>query len=857
MTTETIAPSISPEESIDLSNCEREPIHQLGRIQPAGFLIAISSDWVIARVSENAPKFLNKTIETLLGASLQKVIGPEAVHVIRNRLTILRGDDMIERAFGVHLNSSGPLFDIAIHLVGEEVIIEFEPSEDEGAISPGSLIRSMIVRLQATESFDKFTREAARQVRALSGFDRVMIYKFDAEASGKVIAEAAASGMTPFLGLQFPASDIPKQARALYKRNWLRLIADINDPGVAIVPVLNPEGLPLDLSMSTLRAVSPIHLEYLRNMGVQASMSISILCQGKLWGLIACHHLVPRQVSFERRSAAELFAQMFSLLIENRERDEEVEYEREARSLHNQLMSSMASEASVFDNLSDFTERVRELIPCDGIGLWIDEEITLKGITPTREEFLGIVRFLHSSVASQIYSTVQLGKHYRPAQDYVQRCAGVLAIPISRMPRDYLVFFRHEAKQTVTWGGDPTKPVEVGPNGIRLTPRKSFEAWQETVHGKSLPWTDAELRAAESLRVTLLEVILRLSDNAQKDRDRAAQKQELLIAELNHRVRNILSLIRGLVSQGRTGTDTVDDFAAVLGGRVQALARAHDQITKQHWGPGSLALLIQTEAGAFLGERVDRVRITGTDVALKPQAFSTLALVIHELMTNAVKYGALCDHHGVVEIGWDFDSTDRLAIEWREIGGPAVQAPTRRGFGSTIIERSIPHELKGEADVEYRLAGLHARLVIPSEYIAAAAPFLGSGGREATDRSIGSIEGLVLLVEDSIIIALDVEEILLGMGATRVDTAGSSKEALRLIAAEKPTVALLDVNLGNETSFAVADKLKELGVPFVFATGYGAEASFPKEHSTVPVVKKPYSSGAILAALLGVLPAKE
>jgi len=847
---------MSPEETVDLSNCEREPIHQLGRIQPAGFLIAISSDWVIGRVSQNAPQFLGASIEKLLGTSLQNVIGAEAVHAIRNRLAILRGESMVERAFRIRLGADGPPFDIAVHLVDADVIIEFEPSEAEGAISPGSLIKSMIVRLQAAESFYKFTREAARQVRALTGFDRVMIYKFDADASGKVIAEATSAGMTPFLGLQFPASDIPKQARALYERNWLRLIADVNEPGVAIIPAFNPEGLPLDLSMSTLRAVSPIHLEYLRNMGVQASMSISILRQGKLWGLIACHHMKPRQLGFERRSAAELFAQMFSLLIENRERGEEAEYDLEASSLHNQLMSAMASEASVFDNLSNLTDRVGELIPCDGIGLWIDEGVTLKGVAPTREEFLGIVRFLNSSAASQIYSTGQLCKHHQPAEDYQQRCAGILAIPISRMPRDYLVFFRREAKQTVTWGGDPTKPVQVGPNGIRLTPRKSFEAWQETVHGKSVPWSDAQLRAAESLRVTLLEVILRLSDSAQKDRDRASEKQELLIAELNHRVRNILSLIRGLVSQGRTGTDSVDDFAAVLGGRVQALARAHDQITKQHWGPGSLATLINTETNAYLGEKLDRVRVTGPDVALQPQAFSTLALVIHELMTNATKYGALCDDNGIVEISWKCDATGRLAIKWDETGGPPVQAPTRRGFGSTIIERSIPHELKGEADVKYRLAGLLVRLVIPSDFIVAAVSTAELPAREDAANTMVGIDGVILLVEDSIIIALDAEEMLLNMGADRVDTAGSSKEALRLIEADIPTMAILDINLGNETSFAVARRLKELDVPFVFATGYGSDASFPEEHRAVPVVKKPYSRESILAALADVLPAK-
>lgn len=839
--------------SADLTNCDREPIHQLGRIQPAGFLIAISSDWVIARASANAAEFLTLPIDAIVGKALQSVIGGEAVQIIRHRLTILRDETLIERAFGVRLQRGGVLFDIAVHLVAAEVVIEFEPSEAEGGISPGSLIRSMIVRLQSAKTFDIFTSEAARQVRALTGFDRVMIYRFDGDASGKVIAEASAAGMTPFLGLHFPASDIPKQARALYERNWLRLIADVSEPGVAIIPELNPAGLPLDLSMSTLRAVSPIHLEYLRNMGVKASMSISILRHGKLWGLIACHHNTPHQVGFERRTAAELFGQMFSLLLESRERDEEVTYERETRSLHNQLMSALAADASVFENMSDLAERMAELIPCDGIGIWVEQDITLTGITPTQEEFLGIVRFLNSTLASQVYATNQLRRHHLPAEDFVERCAGILTIPISRMPRDYLVFFRRESKQTVTWGGDPSKPVEVGPNGIRLTPRKSFEAWQETVHGRSAAWSEAELRAAESLRVTLLEVILRLADGAQKDRARADEKHELLISELNHRVRNILGLIRGLVTQGRTGVDTVADFADVLGGRVAALSRAHDQITKHQWGPGSLRTLIATEAAPYVGQGAARVRATGPDVALKPQAFSTLALVIHEMMTNAAKYGALSDSNGTVDIKWSFDAAGRLSLDWNELGGPVVQAPTRRGFGTTIIERSIPHELQGEAKVEFRLAGISAQFVVPLEYVVAEDPAALRTDSVAEVKPVNGISGVVLSVEDSMIIALDAECMLLELGASRVDTASSTKEALRLIETVAPAMAVLDINLGNETSFVIALRLQELGVPFVFATGYGENSRLPDEFGEIAIVQKPYSPALLLTGLSAAL----
>jgi len=559
-----------------------------------------------------------------------------------------------------------------------------------------------------------------------------------------------------FLGLHYPASDIPKQARALYERNWLRIIADTAATGVPVVPQLSPEGEVLDLSMSTLRPVSPIHMEYLCKMGVAASMSVSILRRGKLWGLFACHHLTPRCIGYERRTTAELFGQTFSLLLEGRERELEIEYKTRARRRPNQLMAAMAADASTFENVSRLVDATTDLIPCDGVGIWVEEQATLKGTTPTREEFLGLTRFLNRTAASSVFATNEIGKTYEPARDFTERAAGLLAIPVSRTPRDYIVFFRREVARSVSWAGNPEKPVTVGPNGVRLTPRKSFDAWREIVRGKAHPWAPAELHVADSLRTTLLEVILHLTDIAQTERRGAAERQELLIAELNHRVRNILGLIRGLVSQSRGGATTVEDFASVLGGRVQALARAHDQITRDQWGPASLRVLIEAEAAAYAGEGLGHppggtgvVMDASPDVLLQPEAFTTLVLVLHELMTNSAKYGALYNGRGQVHIHWERDASGRLVILWTERGGPPVQAPTRRGFGTTIIERSIPHDLKGEATVEYLLAGVRARLVIPASFVVSG---VAAGHHHSTSpagqppRMPARLDGTVLLV---------------------------------------------------------------------------------------------------------------
>ena len=265
-------------------------------------------------------------------------------------------------------------------------MIEAEPSLSEPDLNVTGLVRSMLSRLQQTENFGSFTREAARQVRMLSGFDRVMVYQFSHDASGVVIAESLQAGMPPLLGLHYPASDIPKQARALYERSWLRLIADVK--GV-VHPVLSQPSLdaPLDMSLCQLRTVSPIHIEYLRNMGVAASMSISILRGGKLWGLVACHHRTPRYLSFERRTALELFGQVFSLMLESRERETEVELETRGRIMQNTLMTAIASEDEALDNLENFCGDFTSLLKCDGVGIWLNGQCQLYGKTPTREEF--------------------------------------------------------------------------------------------------------------------------------------------------------------------------------------------------------------------------------------------------------------------------------------------------------------------------------------------------------------------------------------------------------------------------------------------------------------------------------------
>ncbi len=834
---------------VDLSNCDREPIHIPGSVQEFGFLLALQSDFTICMASENVGAFLGRDPSDILQRPVGEVLSRAAESAILDRVDYLAGAEATQRMFGIPLQEGGKPFDLSIHFSGTYLVIEAEPSVAETQVNSGELVRLMLGRVRKTKGIMDLAQEAARQVTILTGFDRVMVYRFHPDGSGEVIAEVAKSGLESFLGLHYPASDIPQQARTLYQRNWLRIIADIRSTPVPIDATSTHSAGLLDLSMSTLRSVSPVHIEYLQNMGVDASMSISILRDGKLWGLFACHHYSPRYISFERRTAAELFGQMFSWILESREREESIGYENRAHQIQERLIEAAASHEHSRRAIVDFIDDYRKMIECDGIGIWSDGAITLSGDTPTEGEVKDLVGFINRTSPGRIVASAEIAKVYAAGESFRDRAAGFLAIPISRTPRDCLIFFRREILRSVNWAGAPEKVYASGPLGPRLTPRKSFELWQQVVHGQSKPWSNADLRIAEGLRITLLEVILQLADLAARERKGAQERQELMIAELNHRVRNILGLVRGLVAQSKESAGSVDEFAKLLGGRVQALARAHDQITSLNWAPVALRALVDSEAGAYLGSRAGRIRMNGPDVALDPKAFSTLALVVHEMMTNSAKYGALADSTGQVEIVWTIDRNDSLVIDWKESGGPPVQPPSRRGFGTTIIERSIPFDLKGDAELRFDLLGVQARFVIPPNYVELMTMSGMTTRMEAHDPELPRISGEALIVEDNLIIAMNAEVILLELGARHVETAASVKQALSAIDRAVPGFALLDLNLGPENSIPVGMRLKELGVPFIFATGYGERAPIPETLAAAPVIQKPYTNEVVQAAL--------
>lgn len=837
---------------VDLTNCDREPIHIPGSIQPHGCLLAcdaVASQ--VLRHSANAGAMLDFEGDPN-GQTLGALVGDAAAHDIRNALARTPEGARSSLLFGQKL-SNGRRYDIAVHRFKGNAILEFEPAEEEVA-QPLELARAMLGRISAIDTPERLIRDTARLVQGMLGYDRVMIYQFGPDGAGKVMAEAKRADLESFFGQYFPASDIPQQARALYLKNTIRIISDANFERIPVNPVLDASGEPLDLSFAHLRSVSPIHCEYLRNMGVGASMSISIIVDGVLWGLIACHHYSRRTLSMAQRVAAEMFGEFFSLHLNALRHRRTLEAATIARTALDSLLREAVGVADINQLLRDRIEDFGRLVPADGLVIWIEGKATTWGTVPPPEALPVIARFAETVTEGKIWATHKLSNVIAGAEDYADMVSGVMAVPISQRPRDFIFFFRRELVQTLDWGGNPEKTYEVGPLGDRLTPRKSFAIWKETVHHQSSPWTEQEREFAEATRGALVGVILQHSELLADERAKADVRQRMLNEELNHRVKNILAVIKSLVTSPDQDSQSLQDYVDSLRGRIQALSLAHDQVIRGDGG-GSLLDLLNAELSPYRTEAA-KITLTGPNIWMDARSFSIMALVFHELSTNAAKYGALSRRGGELRVEWSQDAVGACDIVWAEKGGPEVRAPSRRGFGTVLIDRSIPFDLGGESNVDYAAEGVTARFRIPPRFISTrtshAAVAKVPQQTASTDMSLFKGKS-VLIVEDQMLIALDLENILGDHGMIVTATATSLREALVYLGKERPDCAVLDVNLGEESSAPIARHLIEIGVPFIFATGYGETGSIPTDFAGVPVVRKPYDKHSIFGQLRQVL----
>ena len=640
-------------------------------------------------------------------------------------------------------------------------------------------------------------------------------------------------------------------------KSWLRLITQVDYDPAPLTPTLNPRtGKPLDMSYAVLRDVSPIHREYLRNMGIDASMSISIIVAGKLWGLIACHHNSPRLLPRHLRAVCELFGSMFSLQLEAREKSEQFEARLASRKILQELMLNLAGVEDYAYGLTQQTPNLLDYIHGGdvaldgarggGVAVRVAGEITFLGTTPNREQITALTDWLTSYMTETegVFATDRLSEIYPPAKAFANVASGLLVIAVSRDPSDFILWFRPELVETALWAGDPAKPITIGPDGDRLSPRKSFEVWKHTVRNRALPWSAAESDSAFDLRVSLLQVVLRRIEAASRERAKAHERDKLLMAELDHRVKNTLANIQALVTQSSRSAESLTLFVEGLDRRIHSMAKAHSLLTQSRWEGVSVDGLLREELDAY-GPMPGVVSLDGTDAVLTPKSALALSLALHELATNAAKFGSLTVAAGRVAVRWNIRDDGGLGLTWTESDGPHVSPPTRRGFGSSLIERALALETGGRATIHYKPSGVVCDIVLPKSSLVelSAAPFVAA---ELSQFDIGSDSNAmptnpkILIVEDSYLVLLGLEAMCDKLGWQIVGPATRLGEALALARSETFDAALLDVNLDGEMSWEIADVLIARRIPFAFSTGYDQSNILPDHLIGTPVLAKPY-----------------
>jgi two-component system, chemotaxis family, sensor kinase Cph1 len=527
---------ISPQlHGINLTNLKQPPIHISTRIQPHGVLLVLQEpDLKVLQVSRNTSSLFGISPEEMLHKTLEEILDPFQVEQFKAGLSSDNLD--LINPTKVWVRKQGDdyyVFDAVFHRSADGfLVLELEPAisqENIPFLSFYHLARASINQLEETSTLRDFCQIIVQEVRRVTEFDRVMLYKFYDDGHGAVIAEEKLDSMEPYLGLHYPESDIPTPARKLFASNWIRLIPNTYADPVEIYPLTNPTSQqPTDLTQSILRSAYSCHMEYLHNMGVGASLTISLIKDQKLWGLIACHHQTPKYVPYELRKACEFLGRVIFSELSTREETADYDYRMQLAYIQSILVESMSQEDDFIDGLVKQQPNILDLTGAQGAAIYFGGEWTTLGRTPAEDDLNYLVQWLAKNVDGEIFYTDSLPQVYADADKFKDVGSGLLAIPISK--RNYVLCFRPEVIQTVNWGGDPNKAFEVKQTegNLRLCPRKSFELWKETVRLKSLPWKQVEVNAALELRKAIVNIVLRQADElAQLAQDLERSNAEL------------------------------------------------------------------------------------------------------------------------------------------------------------------------------------------------------------------------------------------------------------------------------------------------------------------------------------------
>ncbi len=787
-----------------------------GQVQSYACLIAVAQDWTIVAASRNCSQILGLDAETILGQQFGAVFLEQTIHKLRSQAQVLSDKDPEVRVQGCEINDTGALADVTASLRGDHYCFEFEPAERAPGLSTDvEKVQRLIRYVARKNTLREAAVEAARVMRALSGFDRISLHEVH---DGDLTVALGCAGGGP---LTVDPGATLLRAHSGAPLDQVHLVSDLGAQTFDVLAQLpdKPEGAEANYeNLSSSKITEALH-SMLSKEEAQAAMVVPIRVKSSLWGAFVCHHSEPIAVSVGLRSALSLFALLLGYELERlSERQADLAH-RHARDLRRDLMRALDVKPDLAAAVAAQAAAFKKVLSHDGLILWHRDQFFASGRAAEHAECEEVLNYLSRQAPDTLHVFEDLSGFDITFESFDAGATALMAIPISRSSRDYVLLFR-----------------DTGQNPQRAS---CWQGWEHQV--------------AASLRDALVEAQLNLAETGNDRRQRDEEKQNLLIAELNHRVRNILNLIRGLLSQTRGDVGSVEEYASVLEARLHALARAHDQLTERAWSWVQMRMLLERQIAGALSSGASQIEVAGEDLDLSPTAFTAMALILHELITNSQKYGALSVPEGRVEVSLGTGSDGFGTIRWIESNGPPVEPPTHKGFGLIVIEQSVPYELRGRADLRFEPDGLQAIFDIPQVHVRRHAPGAldaahGTAGQELRSNDI-AIDGAAMILDDSLIISIDAGDLLKAAGATKIYSCNSVEAALTALDEGDVSFALVDVNLGPETSLAVAEQLWNDGIPSVLATGYGSNEIMLADFPPMPVLTKPYTLADIKEVL--------
>ncbi|WP_214072267.1 ATP-binding protein [Mucilaginibacter sp. dw_454] len=645
-------------ESIDLTNCDTEPIHIPGQVQSHGFLIAIDANNIIRFHSENIAEYLDNLPSDLLGRpinDIEPLIGAnEPPDFINQLISFGRSNKSFDQTNPFTIDLQGRPFFLIINLSGPLYLLEFEPIESDLKNDLQRMIGRSISEMLADKDLNNLLKNSAVQVKNIIGYDRVMIYRFADDGHGEVIAESKNHDLEPWLGLHYPASDIPKQARELYKHNLTRLIANVHTTPSKIITTKRFSEEPLDLTHSQLRAVSPIHIQYLKNMGVDSSFSISLIYKKELWGLIACHNYTPRFIDYKARDSAKLIGQILSSALEFRQDEANKHLQDKYNASVDLLSRNMLKHNSIEEALMLPGLNIMHATDAGGAALIYENTVTKTGNTPNDKQIQQLLNWVKQNVDEPFYYTNELPYVYPEADAYKKVASGVMILTLSAELSEYIIWFKPENLEIVTWAGNPEKPVEINADGsTRISPRASFEAWAQEVSGKSEPWDDEEIKSVARLRTEVSYAINQKAGAIRMLNERLKQAYEELDTfsyTISHDLKNPLSTIKGyaqMLSKTTNLEQRTQDVLSKIDGKVDRMnAMINEVLDYSRIGRVELNP-VEVNVATIIDDHLRDLKVAYNADNLKVNIIATptlqgdptmLSQVFANLLSNAIKY---------------------------------------------------------------------------------------------------------------------------------------------------------------------------------------------------------------------------